>query len=117
MQPCGVTHGQMQHQEPAFHEELDLLMSRESGSGISHTGDGWTQASAPYQGTWRHEAEQPDCLWLRQPQLNFLQRALWFLHPAIFSRLGCVSLLAGSSCSCESGPEIITETWLLAEGA
>lgn len=47
MQPCGVTHGQMQHQEPAFHEELALLMRPESGSGISHTGDGWT-------GTWRH---------------------------------------------------------------
>lgn len=64
VQPCGVTHGQMQHQEPAFHEELDLLMSPESGSGISHTGDGWTRAPALYQGTWRHEAEQPDCLWL-----------------------------------------------------
>jgi len=71
VQPCEVTHSQMQHQEPAFHEELDLLMSPESGSGISHTGDGWTRAPAPYQGTWRNEAEQPDCLWLRQPQVNF----------------------------------------------
>lgn len=64
VQPCEVTHGQMQHQEPAFHEELDLLMSSESGSGISHTGDGWTRGLAPYQRTWRHKAEQPGCLWL-----------------------------------------------------
>lgn len=62
VQPRGVTHGQMQHQEPAFHEELDLQMSPESGSGISHTGDGWTRASAPFRGAWRQEAEQPGCL-------------------------------------------------------
>lgn len=54
VQACGVTHGQMQHQEPAFHEELDLLMRPESGSGISHTGDGWTRAPAAHPGTWRH---------------------------------------------------------------
>lgn len=48
---------------------------------------------------------------------EFLQRAFWLLPPASFSRLGCVSQLAESSSSCESGPEIITETWLLTEGA
>lgn len=85
VQPCGVTHGQMQHPEPAFHEELALLMRPESGSGISHTGDGWTRAPAD-TGT------APGSSLLPQPRHNSA-RSSWLLPPASFSRLGCVSLL------------------------
>lgn len=70
VQPHGVTHGQMRHREPAFHEELDLLMSSESGSGISHTGDGWTRARAPSREPGDTRQGGRVCLCLRQPWGN-----------------------------------------------
>lgn len=71
VQPRGVTHGQMRHREPAFHEELDLLMSSESGSGISHTGDGWTRARAPSREPGDTRQGGRVCLCLRQPWGNW----------------------------------------------
>lgn len=83
----------MRHQEPAFHEELELLMSSESGSGISHTGDGWTRALAVHLGTWRHLGTAPGSSLAATATGEFLQGASWLLPAASFSRLGCVSVL------------------------
>lgn len=40
VQPRRVTHGQMQHPEPAFHAELDLLMSLNLGQAFPTLGMG-----------------------------------------------------------------------------
>lgn len=105
VQPCGVTHGQMQHPEPAFHEELALLMRPESGSGISHSGDGWTRAPAAHLGT------APGSSLLPQPRVNSCKEPLGFSLLPVSAGWGvCLC------CLCESGPELITETWLSAEG-
>lgn len=89
VQPCGVTHGQMQHQEPAFHEELALLMRPESGSGISHTGDGWTRALAAHLQTQAQHLARPCC----HSHRRVLQGALGFCLLPVSAGWGVCLLL------------------------